>query len=357
MKLRVRKIQILRRAAQVGALIVLLAIPAMSRYNNYLAARELDKYLERWDGTPQGEALAMLDAGFRMLPGAETERVGQTVRDRTQVLEYAQQFRGGPWSAEVAGVSLTDPLAAAESIAARRRVARVLVIGLIIPVVGTLLLGRIFCSWICPMGLILELTDKLRTVLRFLEIRPRDMRFSPLTKHMLLAVGLAGAAISAVPVLAYIYPPAIISREAHDLVFGFFDRAEAGVPGFSAGGLTWMSLIIVAIVLFEVLISRRWWCRYVCPGGALYGILGALRPVRVKLAEQTCTKCGECVNVCPMGLNPMQNRMGIDCDNCGVCVSDCPDGALNYRLAVGAGKALQRARTKASARARLGQAG
>ena len=227
---------------------------------------------------------------------------------------------------------MTDPLAAAESAAARKRVARVLVAGLLVPVLATLLLGRVFCSWICPMNLFLEFTDKLRGLLRFLELPPHDVVFSHWTKAVLLAMGLAVAAWTAVPVLAYIYPPAIIGREAHDLVFGIFDRAEADQYGFWMGGLTWMSLVIVGIALFEMLVSRRWWCRYVCPGGALYAALGALRPVRVKLDAPRCTECAACVRVCPVGLNPMANELGIECDNCGLCVSHCNDGALNYGL-------------------------
>ena len=330
--MKVRKIQIVRRTVQFVALAVLLAIPAISRYSNYLAARELDKNLERWDRTLQGETLAVIDSAFRTLPDGEIERVGKMVRNRKQVLEYAQGFRGGPWSAEIAGVSMTDPLAAAESIAARKAVAKVLLISLIIPLAATLLLGRIFCSWVCPMNVLLELTDKLRGVLHFLEIKPRDVQFSPWVKYALLAVGIVMAAYLSLPILGYIYAPAIISREIHDLVFGMFDRAEDGSFGFWAGGLTWMSLIIAGIALLEVTVSRRWWCRYICPGGALYSLIGAARPIRVKLSEARCTKCVDCVKVCPVGLNPMQNMMGMECDNCGLCISHCPDGALNYGL-------------------------
>ena len=86
------------------------------------------------------------------------------------------------------------------------------------------------------------------------------------------------------------------------------------------------------IVLFEILISRRWWCRYVCPGGALYGLIGWARPVRVVHATGKCTRCAACVRVCPVGLNPMDDRMGRECDNCGLCVSNCKDKALNYGI-------------------------
>lgn len=340
MKFKIYKLQLARRTVQFLVLALIFLIPAVARYTNYLAARELDKNLNKWDGTLQGETLAAIDRTFRALPDAERERNGKPVRDRKQVLAYAQKVRGGPWSAQIAGVSLTDPLAGAESILASRRVVGVLVISLLVPIIATLLLGRVFCSWICPMNLLLEYTDKLRGLLRFLELKPRDIGSSRWTKYILLGVGLAMTFFLAIPVLGYIYPPAIINRELHDLVFGIFDRAEGGHSGFWSGGLTWMSLILLGIVLVEVTVSRRWWCRYICPGGALYSLLGWARPIRVKLKESKCTDCADCIKVCPVGLNPMRNLMGKECDNCGVCISYCPDGALDYAFSVKNGKPL-----------------
>jgi ferredoxin-type protein NapH len=332
--MKIQKLQVARRTLQLLALVLALLIPAVARYNNYLAARELDKTLERWDGTLQGEALGWIDNAMRQLPGAEKERTGSIARDRKRLMEYAHALHGGPWSIEMGPLSMTDPLGAAESIAASKSTSRVLWIGLLVPLVVAVLLGRVFCSWICPMGFFLELTDKLRRPLRWLELRPFDVQVSRTTKYVLLVVGLLLAAAMAAPILGFIYPPAIIGREFHDLVFGIFDRAETGRFGFWAGGLTWMSLILLVIALVEISVSKRWWCRYVCPGGALYALLGWLRPLRVKLDPAKCTSCGLCNKACHLGLKPMQNEMGIECDNCGLCISNCGDDALDYTIQV-----------------------
>lgn len=323
---------VLRRTVQVSALAFTLLVPTVARYQNYVAAREIDRVLERWEGTWPGAVIAGVDGAVRRLPGAESERGGRIQRDRTQVLAYTQAVRGGPWSAEVGPLSLTDPLAGAESVVASRRVRWVLVVGLIVPALATLALGRVFCSWICPMGFVFECTDKIRGALQWLEIHPRNVRVSRRVKHGLLAIGLALAALLSVPVLGYVYPPAMLGRELHGVVFAAFDRAEIGRRGFAITGLTWMSAVLAAIVLVEVTISRRWWCRYVCPGGALYGLLGARRAVRVTLDEAACTGCALCVAACPMGLNPMKNQMGLDCDNCGECITSCNEDAIGYRL-------------------------
>lgn len=337
MKIEIHKLQILRRFVQISVILMMMLVPAIARYANSVAADDIDGHIEAWDGSIQGETMAGIDSVFRALPNGEMTRQGLDTpeRDRQGVIGYSRAFRGGPWSAELFGLSMTDPLGALESIIASKHLTRVVVISLILPVILTALFGRIFCSWICPMGLILEITDKCRRVLKYLEIKTYNVRFKRGTKFAMLAVGLVSTAILSVPILGYIYPPAIISRELHDLVFTLFDRAEANLLGISFVGLTWMSLILLAIIVFELLVSRRWWCRYVCPGGAVYMMLGAKRPIRVKLLESKCTHCVDCVVACPMGLNPMKNEMGMECDNCGACISSCHDDALKYTISLG----------------------
>ena len=328
--MKIQKLQVARRMVQVGVVVLILAVPVLARYNNYLAAREIDKILEKWDGTLQGRTLSGVDAALRALPGAEKQRGERLARNRERLMEYAQAVRGGPWSLQLGAVSMIEPLAAAESLAARKRASRVLWMGLIVPVLVALVLGRVYCSWICPMGLFLEFTDKLRRMLRWLELRPRDVHVSRATKYVLLGVGLLLSAALALPVLGYAYPPALLGRELHDLVFGLFDHAEMGVFGFALSGLTWMSLVLLGIAVLEVTVSKRWWCRYVCPGGALYSLLGARRAVRVQRNAAACTACGLCDRACHLGLKPMQDRFGPECDNCGLCISNCADDAIGY---------------------------
>ena len=338
MKMKVRKLQIARRTVQWLVVVLILLIPALARYNNYLSARELDRTLERMEGTLQGAVLQAIDTTLRRLPHGEEQRTdgdAYSVRNREQVLIYAQGLRGGPWSMEIGPLSMTDPVAVAESLAAGKRSSRVLWIGLIIPLAATLLLGKIYCSWICPVGLLTELTDKLRRPLRWLEIRPADVPLWRGTKFALLGTGLLLAAILSYPILGALYPPAMVGRELHDLVFGMFDRAELGRPGFSLAGLTWMSLVLGGIVLVEIFVSRRWWCRYLCPGGALYALIGRWRGVRIVRRVNACTDCGDCDTSCHLGLKPMTDQLGQECDNCGLCISHCGDDAIGYKWQIG----------------------
>jgi ferredoxin len=328
-----RPLQVSRRALQLTVLALIVITPVMARYANYLSARQLDKAIERFDGSVQGEALQLTDDVIRTVAAPDVRRGENLRRDPKAALSAAQSLKGTTWSFELFGVSLTDPLAALESAAASKSVRWVLVAGVLIPLLLSILLGRIFCSWLCPVGFGLELTGKLRGVLRFLEIAPGKVRLWYGDKYLILVIGLAIAFAFSLPFLGYLYPPALLGREAHNGVTVMFDRAEDGMLGFSAAGLTIASWFLVGIALVEVAFGARMWCRSLCPGGAVYALLGRYRLIRVGRAPDACTQCGECVVACEMGLNPMIDKTGMECDNCGACISHCADDALGFHLA------------------------
>ena len=294
-------IQALRRSVQVLVVVLLAGMVYLSLYSHYRAAHAIDDE-------------AALE-GYR-----KTILLG--IHDRVDKLEDPQEFlddnKGTLWSMRLGGIDLTDPLAAAEAIAAAKTVYVPLLWSVLIPVVVTLLLGKVFCSWICPAGLLLEITGKLRGLLRLAELPPGEVKFSRANKYLLLVIGLVISAAAAAPLFALIYPPAAMGRLIHAWIFGTS----------LAGGLVLMGLIVA----IEIVVSPRWWCRTMCPGGALYGLIGWPRLLRVRLDEDLCTKCRRCEPVCEPGLNPVVESYGIECDNCGKCVQVCPEKALRYSI-------------------------
>ncbi len=291
----------LRRGIQIASIVVLVLLPLLSLYTHFHSARAIgDLPPDTW----RGAAVRQIDNLVGDIPS------------RRKAVETTQ---GTFWSARILGISLTDPLAGAEAIVSSRSFYVPLLWSLIVPVVLSVVLGRVFCGWICPMNTLLELVDKCRRVLGILEIRERDVRFSKATKYVVLAVALGFVAIGGVPFLAMIYPPAVISREIHLVVFG----AGIGLGAY----------LILAICAFELFVSRRWWCRTICPGGATYSLLGRFRPIRVRRNADKCIECGDCVRVCQFDLRPMLvETTGMECTNCGSCVSGCGSRALGYSL-------------------------
>ncbi len=298
------KLQLVRRFVQACVLLLITAIPLLSLYAHYRAARSIDD--------------AQLMQGLR--GAVATRAIHPYVERVSDPQAFLDANKGTLWSMRVANVEWTDPLAALEMTAASKRIHWPLITSIAIPVLLTLILGKVFCSWICPAYVLFELTGKLRRLLRLAEIEPGEVRFSHRNKYVFLAVGTALAAIFSGPLFALVYPPAVVTRAIHAWVFG---TTLAG-----------MIALLGAIVAIELFVSPRWWCRTMCPGGALYGLIGWLRPVRIKLRTEACTGCKECIPVCEEGLNPITQSNSIECDNCGVCIRHCGDGALYYTIAL-----------------------
>ncbi len=295
-------LQVIRRGVQAAVLVIVVGVPLLSLYAHYRAARVIDDE--------------------QLMAGMRGEVVTKMVHPLVDRLDDPQAFldanKGTVWSMRLMGVELTDPLAAAEMLAASKTIHVPLLVSILLPVLVTLVLGRVFCSWICPGYVLFELSGKLRRLLRFAEIQPGDVKFSFANKYIFLLVGLVLAAVTSMPLFALIYPPAVISRAAHAWVFGT--------------GLTGMLVLLGAMVAFEVFVSPRWWCRTMCPGGALYAVLGWKRAVRVKLVTTACTGCRECIPVCEAGINPITESGSIECDNCGVCLRHCGPKALYFTI-------------------------
>jgi ferredoxin-type protein NapH len=296
-----RLVPIARRFVQAIALLVLVLLPILALYTHYKESHALhDLPTDSWQN-------------------ATVLGIHRVVGDDPARRRWAESSQGTIWSARLFGMRFSDPLAGAEMLVSARTLSAPMLWSLLIPVLVTVALGRVFCGWICPMNTLLEAVDKLRRLLRLVEIRERDVRFSLKNKYLVLAVVLGLVGLTGVPCIAMFYPPATMSREMHLMVFG----STIGIGSY-------LILVICAIELF---VSKRWWCRYICPGGALYSLLGRFRLLRVVRHEKNCVACGDCVRACQFGLAPMLVPVtGMECTNCGSCVRACNDDALTFQI-------------------------
>ncbi|RMF70945.1 MAG: 4Fe-4S binding protein [Planctomycetota bacterium] len=300
-RLRHLGLQTIRRFVQLSVIGVVMGVVLLSLYAHYRAARALDD--------------EQLVHGWK---GVLLHKIDDAVGQRPDADRLLDGFKGTLWSMRLAGYDITDPLAAAEMTATSKTLYVPLLISTVLPLLVTLVLGRVFCSWMCPAGLLFEITGKLRGLLRMAELAPGEVHFSHRNKYILLVVGLLVAGVVGLPVFALIYPPAVLSRMAHAWIFGT--------------ALTGMTVLMLLIILFELFVSPRWWCRTMCPGGALYGLVGWTRLLRVRLDTSLCTGCKDCIPVCEEGINPITQSDSIECDNCGVCIRHCDDAALFYTI-------------------------
>lgn len=234
-----------------------------------------------------------------------------------------QILEGSLTASRLIGFHLADVYSSLLVMLAQRHVAVNLVIGaatiaLFWGVVG----GRSFCAWVCPYHLVAEWAEMLH-----LRLAERGIvRDHPLHRGVRVAFWLAFALLAFVSghtLFLALNPIGVLSRA---LVYG------------ASLALLW----VLALLAFEVVYARRAWCRYVCPIGLTYGILGAKAPVKVTYDLESCAHEGECRKVCevPHVLDiTIKGRadepkldVGPDCTRCGLCVDVCPTGALRYEL-------------------------
>lgn len=231
------------------------------------------------------------------------------------------QVSGGLWSFKAGPVRASDPLAVLSGILTARRVTAALLLSLLIPLIGVLWGGRLFCSWLCPMGLLGEAVRGVRRRLERLGIHFFNLPISRLPKYVLLVTGALACLLFSVPFFYGFYPPRILSGALRD----------SWSNNMMMGELIFVGLLL----LCELVLCERLWCKSLCPGGALLAWMSPLRRLRVQHDEAACTACGKCDLACPYDLDPSRRTLGGECDNCGRCIEVCQDSALEFRIGSG----------------------
>ena len=229
-------------------------------------------------------------------------------------------IKGNTWSGTFFGLQLSDPLAVVSQIASGLSIYWPFVLTALIPVLLTLIFGRFFCGWICPATFLYELNTNLAAWAHRSGLPIGNRHFDHRLKYLILLVGLVLSALTGSIMVAAIYPPAIVGRELYYAI---------ALGGFGAG-----SIFFVITLLFDLLVARRGFCRYLCPGGALYSLLGRFRLVRIQRLVEDCNDCAMCNAVCEFGLDPLHDDFGQECNNCTACIAVCPTDALTFELKI-----------------------
>lgn len=209
--------------------------------------------------------------------------------------------------------------------------------GLILALVvigGTILFGRFFCSWVCPFGILNQWVSHLFNKRRPVDdYRVNSYRSIFRIKYYLLAVliilGLFGSLQTGL-----LDPLSFVTRSFVLSVFPAVNYWSGDLylrqPVFHGG--VFIALLFIALLFANRFISR-FWCRVLCPLGALLGILGSVSLFRIRRDVEKCTDCQKCLRFCHGGCDPHTSLRVSECHVCMNCIQSCPEDAIHYGLA------------------------
>ncbi|MDE7301098.1 MAG: redoxin domain-containing protein [Clostridia bacterium] len=190
-----------------------------------------------------------------------------------------------------------------------------------------LMLARTVCGFLCPVGLGQELLYKIRTPKLKKNRVTRVLSYFKYVLLIVLAVALPLMyAFRDIPLPAfckYICPAGTLGGAIGLLI----NPANADKFGMLGGQFTWKFSLLVVFIVGSVFIFR-FFCRFFCPLGALYGFFNKISLIGVKLERNDCIDCGKCIAVCKMDTKRVGDH---ECINCGECIAVCPTKAISWK--------------------------
>lgn len=183
-------------------------------------------------------------------------------------------------------------------------------------IIMSLIFGKSFCSWICPIGTISEYLGDLGEKIFRRKIKlPRWLDY-PMRSLKYLLLGFFIYSIfflmTAASLRAFLDSPYNIAADLKMYYF-FADISQ-------------FSLIVISVLFFLSIPIRGFWCRYLCPYGALLGITSLLSPLKIRRNTNTCIDCAKCAKVCPsfIKVDKVNTVISDECTSCLNCIDICP---------------------------------
>jgi len=214
-------------------------------------------------------------------------------------------------------IPLADPFAVLQMLTAGALVGIDVIVGaLIVGLFYTIVGGRAFCSWVCPINIVTDGANWLRRAL-YLEKVERKVWLGRGVRYWVIGLTLIMSLLSGVAAFEMVSPIGMAHR---GIIFGM--------------GMGYAALL--SIFLFDLFAVKNGWCGHICPLGGFYALIGTLSLIRIKHNQEACTLCMKCKEICPEKQVPSiivkESGAIVDgaCTNCGRCVEVCDDHALSF---------------------------
>jgi polyferredoxin len=255
-----------------------------------------------------------------------------------------------------------DPLAGAIAFLSTGTVPGSMIYGLI-TLISAILLGRVFCSWVCPMGtmnhLASEIKPRIRGKRRIDANRTRPyQKIKYVVLFAVLVAALFGSAVGGLldpiclatrgisltflPWVQWALGSALTAAgesdlpaawQAADKIYDSVGGVLLNKKGVIVAGGFFVSLFFLAALVANRIIPR-FWCRGICPLGALLGLFGRFGILTLKKDQESCNECGKCQLHCAQAASPKPGEkwQRAECDLCMNCTADCPKDSLAFGL-------------------------
>jgi len=245
-----------------------------------------------------------------------------------------------------------DPLLALATMIAARALHAAFVFALV-TVAVTAVLGRVFCGWVCPLGSVHQASSWAFKRVKFLKPKKAD-KASLAWKYYILAAFLV-AALFGLDLAGYLDPFAFLARSFSTVVFPTIAHALSSLNGVVYGlglisigrglsqlleNLTLNATFVQAFGLGLFFLGalalnakkERFWCRYLCPAGALLGLFSRWNILKLKVDKDKCIECGLCTQHCQTQASPWPNETwkSAECVYCTTCAAICPTAAIGF---------------------------
>jgi polyferredoxin len=180
----------------------------------------------------------------------------------------------------------------------------------------SLVIGKSFCSWMCPIGLLSEVIGDFGEKIFKRKMQLPKFLDYPLRSLKYLLLGF------------FVYSIFFLMTTAS--IKAFLDSpynlvADVKMYYFFAD-ISQFSLIVISILFILSIVVRNFWCRYLCPYGALLGIASLLSPVKIKRNKVSCIDCNLCAKACPSNIkvDKVKTVISDECTSCLICIDTCP---------------------------------
>jgi polyferredoxin len=195
----------------------------------------------------------------------------------------------------------------------------------------SILFRKSFCSWLCPVGTISETLWQFGDRLfgrNFLLPRWLDLVLRSLKYLLLLLFVYAIGTMSVAAIRQFLDGPYGVVADVKML--NFFRQMSS------------TSAVVVSVLIVSSVFVKNFWCRYLCPYGALLGIVSWFSPLSIRRNSELCVNCGKCSTACParIPVDDLEVVRSPECLGCYRCVAACPSKKA-VEMALGKGRIVK----------------